>query len=219
MDGRTRRIVKDLLLKQAAEDPTFRQALLDDHRAAIKATLGQDIPEGLELRVVEETPDVAYLVLPLPAPTRDSVVTLREVTRDNLRSVIALETTPEQKQFVAPNAVSVAEAHFSSETWMRAIYADETPVGFVLLRDDPEKAEYYLWRYMVGAEYQGLGFGMRALQLVVDHVRSRPGANVMSLSYVPGEGCPRDFYARAGCVDTGEQHAGENVMRLEFQAD
>jgi diamine N-acetyltransferase len=216
MDSRTRRIVKDLLLKQAAEDPTFRQALLDDHQAAIEATFGEGIPEGLELRVVEETPDVAYLVLPLPAPTRDSEVTLREITRDNLRSVIALETTPEQKQFVAPNAVSVAEAHFSPLAWMRAIYADDTPVGFVLLSDDAEEAKYYLWRYMVGAEYQGLGFGLRGLQLVVDYVRSRPGAKEMLLSYVPGDGCPRDFYARVGFVDTGEQHAGENVMRLEF---
>lgn len=216
MDGRTRRIVKDVLLKQAAQDRTFRQALLDNYRAAIKATFGEDLPEELELRVVEETPEVVYLVLPLPAPTRDSLVTLREITADNVRSVIALETTPEQKQFVAPNAVSVAEAHFAPQSWMRAIYADETPVGFVLLRDDPDQAQYYLWRYMVGADYQGLGFGLRALQLVVEYVRSRPGATEMTLSYVPGDGCPRDFYARVGFVDTGEQHGGENVMRLAF---
>ena len=216
MDGRTRRIVKDLLLKQAAEDSTFRQALLDDHTAAIKESFGEEFPEGTELRVVEETPQVTYLVLPLPAPTRESVVTLREITRDTVRSVIALETKADQKQFVAPNAVSVAEAHFSPLAWMRAIYADETPVGFVMLSDDAEKSEYYLWRYMVAAEYQGFGFGSRALQLVIDYVRTRPGAKEMSLSYVPGEGCPRDFYARLGFVDTGEQHGGENVMRLEL---
>jgi diamine N-acetyltransferase len=144
------------------------------------------------------------------------VVTLREITRDTVRSVIALETKADQKQFVAPNAVSVAEAHFSPLAWMRAIYADETPVGFVMLSDDAEKSEYYLWRYMVAAEYQGFGFGSRALQLVIDYVRTRPGAKEMSLSYVPGEGCPRDFYARLGFVDTGEQHGGENVMRLEL---
>jgi diamine N-acetyltransferase len=216
MDARTRRIVKDLLLKQVAQDPAFRQVLLDDHRAAFKQTFGDDLPEDLELRVVEETPQVVYLVLPLPAPTRESVVNLREITRDSVRSVIALETKPEQKGFVAPNAVSVAEAHFSPLAWMRAIYADDTPVGFVLLSDDTEKSEYYLWRYMVAGEYQGLGFGLRALQLVIDYVRTRPGATEMVLSYVPGEGSPREFYARLGFVDTGEQHAGENVMRLEL---
>jgi diamine N-acetyltransferase len=99
---------------------------------------------------------------------------------------------------------------------MRAIYADDTPVGFVMVSDDAEKSEYYLWRYMVTGEYQGLGFGLRALQLVVDYVRTRPGAKELSLGYVPGEGCPRDFYARLGFVDTGEQHGGENVMRLQL---
>lgn len=216
MDGRTRRVVKEMLLKHAADDPAFRQALLDDHQAAIKQIFGEDPPAGVELRVLEETPQVAYLVLPLPAPTRDSVVTLREITRDSVRSVIALETKPEQKQFVAPNAVSVAEAHFSPLAWTRAIYADDTPVGFVMLSDDPEKPEYYLWRYMVAGEYQGFGFGRQALQLVIDYVRTRPGAKELVLSYVPGEGCPRDFYARLDFVDTGEQHGGEIVMRLDL---
>jgi hypothetical protein len=144
MDGRTRRVVKELLLKKAAEDSAFRQALLDDHKAAIKGTFGEDIPERLELRVLEETSQVVYLVLPLPVPTRESTVTLRETSRDTVRSVIALETKPEQKQFVAPNAASVAEAHFPPLAWMGAIYADDTPVGFVMLSDDPEKPEYYL---------------------------------------------------------------------------
>lgn len=43
----------------------------------------------------------------------------------------------------------------------------------------------------------------------------RPGATEMLLSYVLGKECPHDFYAWLGFVDTGEQHGGENVMRLE----
>jgi diamine N-acetyltransferase len=141
-------------------------------------------------------------------------VTLREVTRENVRAVCALEVTPEQKNFVAPNAVSIAEAHFSPTAWFRAIYADDTPVGFVMLSDEPEKSRYYVWRYMVAAEYQGHGFGRRALELVIEYVRTRPNATELLLSYVPGEGSPRDFYARLGFQDTGEQHGSENVMKL-----
>ena len=43
----------------------------------------------------------------------------------------------DQRSFVAPNAVSIAEAHFAPGHWMRAIYADGQPVGFVLTFDDP----------------------------------------------------------------------------------
>lgn len=38
-------------------------------------------------------------------------VTLREITRDTVRRICALEVAPEQRHFVAPNAVSIAEAH------------------------------------------------------------------------------------------------------------
>ena len=81
-------------------------------------------------------------------------------------------------QFVANNAVSIAEAHFHPEAWFRAIYADETAVGFIMLHDenlrpDPRQADYYfLWRLMVDARYQGMGFGRRGVGLLVELVRS-----------------------------------------------
>ena len=50
---------------------------------------------------------------------------------------------------VAPNAASLAQAHFSENAWLRAIYADDTLVGFVMLYDAPDEQEYFLWRYMI----------------------------------------------------------------------
>ncbi|KAA3663772.1 MAG: GNAT family N-acetyltransferase [Chloroflexi bacterium] len=89
----------------------------------------------------------------IPGP--DAVVTLREITKETVRSIIDLKVAPAQDNFVAPNAVSIAQAHFDDKAWFRAIYADETPVGFVMLFDDAEKPFYYLWRYMIDAKYQG----------------------------------------------------------------
>src|SRR4051812_26799240 len=100
-------------------------------------------------------------------PPVDARVNLREVTRDNLRAVLALKVRAEQEQNVAGNAYSIAEAHYSQLAWYRAIYADETPVGFAMLKDDPAKCEYHLWRYMLDARYQGRGYGRRALELII----------------------------------------------------
>ncbi len=150
------------------------------------------------------------------SPTRDAVVSLREITADSLRRILRLKVSPRQEQFVADNATSIAQAHFEPKAWFRAIYADETPVGFVMLYDDTEKPEYFLWRYMIDSRYQGLGFGRQALLQVIDHVRGRPGATEMLLSYVPAEGSPEPFYAGLGFVNTGEIEDGENVMRLAF---
>ena len=61
-------------------------------------------------------------------------VTLKEVTRETLRAVCKLDAGDGATQ-VAPNAVSIAEASFYDEAWFRAIYEDDTPVGFVMLYD------------------------------------------------------------------------------------
>ena len=46
-----------------------------------------------------------------------------------------MKVKPEQEGLVAPNSVSIAEAHFWPTGWFRAIYADDTPVGFVMIDD------------------------------------------------------------------------------------
>ena len=147
----------------------------------------------------------------------NALVSLRAVTAANLYPVLRLRTTKEQEQFVATNAASLAEAAYNRHAWPRAIYADETPVGFVMLSDNPDEPEYYLWRLMVDHRYQRLGFGRRALEQVIEYVCGRPNAATLLVSYVPGEGSPQPFYAGLGFVETGEVHDGENVMHLDLR--
>jgi diamine N-acetyltransferase len=152
------------------------------------------------------------------APTANARVTLREVTRENLREVLLLEVAPEQKGFVASNAISIAQAHFYPEVaWFRAIYANDTPVGFLMLEDSPGAPEVFLWRFMIDRRFQNHGFGGRAIELVLEHVRAREGTSALTLSHVPGEGSPGPFYQRLGFVYTGEKDPdGELLMRMEL---
>lgn len=144
-------------------------------------------------------------------------VTLREVTKETLRDITRLRVSPAQERLVATNAESIAEAYFSpGVAWFRAIYADDTPAGFLMLEDDPAEGRYYLWRFMIDARYQRRGIGQRALELLFEHVRTRPGAKALYTSHVPGEGSPGPFYERMGFVYTGEEDGGELVMRREL---
>ncbi|MGF1470898.1 MAG: NHLP leader peptide family RiPP precursor [Rubrobacteraceae bacterium] len=52
------------MLQRSVEDEEFRQRLLADPRATIEQETGDRLPEELEIRCVEETPDTVYLVLP-----------------------------------------------------------------------------------------------------------------------------------------------------------
>ena len=150
---------------------------------------------------------------------------LAEITRENLRDYLHLKVAPAQERFVAPNAVSIAQAHFHPEAWFRGIRAGDAPVGFAMLEDwslDPAGApedwrrEPYvaLWRLMIDERWQALGFGAQAMRLLVDHARSVPGARAMFLSFVEAEGSPEPFYRGFGFERTGEISDGEQVMRL-----
>jgi diamine N-acetyltransferase len=146
-----------------------------------------------------------------------SDVSLREVTKETVRAITALKVGPGQDRFVAPNAVSIAQAYFSRDVaWFRAIYVGDEPAGFVMLDDDVAKQSYYLWRYMIDQRFQRRGVGRRALELVIDYVRTRPGATALLTSVVPGDGNPGPFYERMGFAYTGEEEDGELVMRLNL---
>ncbi len=147
----------------------------------------------------------------------DSIVSLRPVTKDNLRDIFRLKVTEAQEHFVANNAVSLAQAHFTPEAWYRAIYAGETPVGFMMLYDDPTKPEYFLWRLLVDARYQRHGYGRQAIALLVDYVKTRPGVKELLVSHSQGEGNPGPFYASLGFVYTGTEVEDELVMSLPLE--
>ena len=136
-------------------------------------------------------------------------VELREITADTVRTICELEVAEGQRSFVAPNAVSIAEAHFEPQHWMRAIYADGRPAGFVLAWEPGGTA--YLWRFMIAAPDQGKGIGRRAMELVVEHWREA-GATAAKTSVVPGNAGATALYERVGFALTGEEEHSELVM-------
>jgi len=52
------------LIEKSVEDEAFRQRLIEDPKGAVEQELGTRLREGVEVRVVEESADTIYLVLP-----------------------------------------------------------------------------------------------------------------------------------------------------------
>jgi len=134
--------------------------------------------------------------------------------------VLKLKVGSTQEGFVAPNAVSLAQALFSKEAWYRAIYADDVPAGFVMVYDEtlreepPAEPRAGLWRFMVDERYQGRGIGRAALDQVIAHIRAKGCFSAFETSYVPGPGCPEPFYLKAGFHHTGRMDGTEVVLEL-----
>jgi diamine N-acetyltransferase len=149
-------------------------------------------------------------------------ITLKEISAETVRDFCDLRVHPDQAIYVATNAESIAQAYFHPEAWFRGIYAGDEPVGFVMLEDwshvpdcDPT-APICLWRFSIDDRFQGRGYGRRALELVVEHVRARDRLGYMLTSCLEGEHSPKPFYLKFGFYETGEISDGETVLRYDL---
>jgi hypothetical protein len=55
----------EAIIARAWEDPDFKASLIADPRKVLKSEFGYEYPEGVNLRVIEETADERCLVLPV----------------------------------------------------------------------------------------------------------------------------------------------------------
>ncbi|MBI9101907.1 MAG: GNAT family N-acetyltransferase [Spirochaetales bacterium] len=143
-------------------------------------------------------------------------ISLQEITEDTLSEILNLEVTEQQKRFIASNEKSIAQAHFSNYSWFRAIYADNTPVGFVMLYLEPEKPVYEIWRFMIDEKHQRKGYGKEAMKQCIDFVKSLPYSQELFLSMVPENGTAAAFCNSMNFIYTGEWHGNEKIMKLEL---
>ena len=141
-------------------------------------------------------------------------VTLRPITRENVRRVTKLAVAPEQAGFVARNAFSIAEAYVNPDWVPLAICAGEEPVGFAMYGPDPDTGAWWLIRYMIAAEHQRKGYGRAALPLVIARMREA-GAGPILLGCDPLNHGALALYASFGFVPTGEIEDDEVIHRLD----
>jgi hypothetical protein len=83
--GGGRAEVEGRLVQRSLEDDAFRQRLLENPRAAVEHELGTRLPEGVQVRALEETAETIYLVL----PSASSVGQGRELSDQELEKVSA----------------------------------------------------------------------------------------------------------------------------------
>jgi GNAT superfamily N-acetyltransferase len=152
-------------------------------------------------------------------------ITLRELTEDDTETIVALRTTKDQERFVSTVAYSLREATENPQgsPWFRAVYAEEQPVGFVMLSWDVEpqppeiNGPWFLWKLLIDHRHQRKGYGQEVVRQVVEIVRGEGGTELLT-SYVPGEGGPAGFYAKLGFLPTGDvDPEGEIILRLGLQ--
>lgn len=150
-----------------------------------------------------------------------ALISLREITSKNIKAILALSVTEEQKRvYPRSNGYSIAEGHYPADddpVWMRAIYTGETPVGFLMTSEAPDQGEYFLWRLMIDAKHQGKGYGFAAVELLIQRIKDSPNPKALVTSHLKNNDDAGVFYEKLGFTYTGEILYGfDHVMRIDF---
>lgn len=131
-----------------------------------------------------------------------------EITLANLDEVISIEVGPEQKELVADNLYSIAQAGLDPSGWCRAAYVDGKPVGFFFLKEQQNGAHVYLCRFMIDRCHQGRGLGRRIMIKLLEIIFSSPTVEIVDLAVSRAGGGAEMFYRKCGFVPTEEAYRG-----------
>ena len=155
------------------------------------------------------------------------MIHLEKVSGDNIRDILKLQVSDEQKPFVASNAVSMIDACIAltsnGHAFPFGIYEGERPVGFLMIgygKDDDWKnppaiadGNYNLWRLMIDQGHQNRGYGRQAVKLALQFIRTFPcgPADFCWLSYAPENAVAKALYASLGFVEIEEKDGEEQI--------
>ncbi len=155
------------------------------------------------------------------------VITLRVITADNFYACASLTLGDGEERFVAPNVWGIAESQFFPWLIARAIYNDDTPVGFVLYgyKDGPDAdpivgQTWHITRFMIDASQRGKGFGRAGMRAVIEAIGTAPDPHncpVITLSYRPGNIIAARLYASLGFETVGVGSREQTIMRRSLR--
>ena len=148
------------------------------------------------------------------------MITLRDITPENYEQCLNLTVHDNQKNFVASNVRSLADAWLFYKTAKPfAIYNNDEMVGFLMLdldSDNDGTGKIFLWRFMIDRNFQKLGYGNAALELAIKYVQNNFNVDRMRTSYEPNNNVVGKLYKKFGFAETGEVLYGETVVELKF---
>jgi RimJ/RimL family protein N-acetyltransferase len=152
-------------------------------------------------------------------------VALVEITRENVGAVVALDRAFSQQCFVASVAQSFGDAlvadehgHRTGVAWLRAVYADRRPVGFVMVSEPSDEQPHpYLWRFLIDWRHQRRQIGRKALPALARAWTDRGASHLVLRCVADQPGSPEAFYRRLGFECTGRIVDGETEMIVALE--
>lgn len=134
------------------------------------------------------------------------MIQLTTVTEENWLAVAALSVKESQKGFVAPAAGILARGYVyrNCNGKVYVIANDETVVGVALTREfTDEPLGYDLQQFMIDQKFQGRGYGLAALRLILEELRKEGHYDHVELCVKKADREAIRLYEKCGFTDSG----------------
>ena len=134
------------------------------------------------------------------------MIKLTGVTEDNWLEVASLTVRDDQKEYLSPAIGIIARGYVYRDCNARvfAVENDGTVVGVALVREFADKPlGYDLQQFMIGAEFQGRGYGSAALALILDELRKEGHYDHVEVCVKKADLAAIRLYEKHGFADSG----------------
>ena len=140
-------------------------------------------------------------------------VKIVELNEDNWYECCKLEVASEQTKYIESNAISIAQSKFEPTLKPYAIYLQERIVGFLMYNSVQEELDgYWIYRIMVGKEFQNKGIGRASVKLMISEMSKLPNVKKIVVGYHPENIEAHKLYSSLGFVDNGDRFGREMAV-------
>ncbi|GAB6989145.1 GNAT family N-acetyltransferase [Paenibacillus pini] len=148
-------------------------------------------------------------------------VSLKDIDETNWIQCIFLTTDTDnkhylQEEFVASNAVSIAQSKIEKGWITKAIYSDDTMVGFTMYGFSKEDQCFEICRIMIDHKFQRKGYGRKAINLVVREMSKIKECTEIYISFEPENHSAKKLYDEVGFINTGKMLDDEILYCLKI---
>lgn len=149
-------------------------------------------------------------------------INLKDIDESNWEMCISLTTNEHGQhfiieEFVASNAVSIAQSKVEKGWITKAVYTEDTMVGFTMYGYCYEENIFEICRLMIDHKYQGKGYGRAVLGKVIEEMKNLKDCNEIFISFDPENKIGKKLYESFGFKDTGNTVEGELLYSLSLK--
>lgn len=147
------------------------------------------------------------------------MIEIKEVDAENVFDICELTTNPNgvgttMEPYICCNAISVAESKYYPDMHPKAIYHDETLIGFFMYQQTALQADTVtICRFMVDYKFQNQGLGKKAFGCILNVLKSQ-GVRKVVLMIDETNQIAKNLYVSFGFTFTGKMDKDEYYYEL-----